>query len=119
MLAAWDFHFNITSKGIREFATIYDVTTSRLHGELINMPMRAVTGHNWDGSEYCYRHAADQYGAIHFHDDDLADCQWEPTITWTVPPELPSGVYAVRVRASSTTLTRRTTWSSSSVLQRV
>ena len=99
VLAAWDFGLNITSQGIRDFATIYDVTTNRRHGELINMPMRGATGHNWDSTEHCYRHAPGQYGAIHFHDDDLVDCRWEPTITWTVPPELPSGVYALRVRA--------------------
>ena len=44
VLAAWDFDVNITAKGIREFSKIHDVTTSRLHGELVNMPMRAVTG---------------------------------------------------------------------------
>ena len=47
----------------------------------------------------CWRHAPDEYGAIHFHDDDLYDAGWEVDFTWTVPARQKSGVYAARLRA--------------------
>ncbi len=97
--AAWNFSSNITNKGIESFALGRDASTNRLDGRLVNMPTRGVTGYNWDGSEYSYRHAPDQYGAIHFHDDDLADCEWDATCEFTVPEGLQSGIYAARVRA--------------------
>ena len=56
-----------------------------------------MTGWNWDCSEECYRHAPEQYGAIHFHDDDLDDCGWETDVALDVPADLPSGVYALRL----------------------
>ncbi|MCG8695877.1 MAG: hypothetical protein MI806_32080, partial [Minwuiales bacterium] len=49
------------------------------------------------GTEMCWRHAPDQYGAIHFHDDDIYDFGWETDFTFTVPDDLPSGVYAARI----------------------
>jgi len=55
---------------------------------------RGMTGWNWDCSEECYRHAPELYGAIHFHDDDLDDAGWDESFTWTVPEDMPSGVYA-------------------------
>lgn len=45
----------------------------------------------------CWRHAPDQYGAIHFHEDDIYDCGWETDFTFTVPENLKSGVYAMRL----------------------
>ena len=42
------------------------------------MPMRAVTGHNWDQSVYDFKFAPQQYGAIYFHDDDLEDAAGKP-----------------------------------------
>ncbi|GIS89206.1 MAG: hypothetical protein CM1200mP18_19160 [Gammaproteobacteria bacterium] len=36
-----------------------------------------MTGANWDGSEMCWRHLPQQYGAIHFHEDDIYDFEWE------------------------------------------
>jgi N,N-dimethylformamidase len=97
--AAWDFTQNLTKTGVRDFTTAYDTSPNRLHGTLVNSPTRAVTGYNWDGSEYDFRHAPEQYGAIHFHDDDLTDCGWEATCEFEAPADLPSGVYAARVRA--------------------
>ena len=37
------------------------------------MPARGVTGYNHHGDEADFRHAPGQYGAIHFHRDDLED----------------------------------------------
>ena len=65
----------------------------------INKPMRGATGRNWDGSETSWTHAPEQYGAIHFHDDDLDDAGWERSFRWTVPDDLASGVYAAHLRA--------------------
>ena len=45
----------------------------------------------------CWRHKPEHYGAIHFHDDDIYDFGWETDFTWTVPPDLPSGIYVVRL----------------------
>jgi N,N-dimethylformamidase len=67
-------------------------------GRLVNMPTRGVTAHNWDGSCYEWRHARGLYGAVHFHEDDVDDLGWEPTCTLRIAPELPSGVYALRLR---------------------
>jgi N,N-dimethylformamidase len=68
-------------------------------GELVNLPTRAVTAHNWDGSCYEWSQAPRLYGAVHFHDDDLDDAAWKQMCTLEVPPDLPSGVYALRLRA--------------------
>jgi N,N-dimethylformamidase len=99
IIASWAFEANLTSAGVKDITHVIDSSVNRIHGTTRNMPVRAMTGHNWDGSEYCYRHAVDQYGAIHFHDDDISDCMWEPTVSWTVPDHVQSGVYALRVFA--------------------
>jgi N,N-dimethylformamidase len=93
LVAAWDFGHEIS--GTRAV----DVGPSGLHGELVNLPARAMMGSTWTGEEHCWRHAPAQYGAIHFHDDDLYDCGWATDFTYTVPAGLRSGVYAVRLRA--------------------
>ena len=49
----------------------------------------------------CWRHAPRDYAAIHFHDDDLDDCGWEPDFTWTVPDDLPSGAYALHLTCAA------------------
>ncbi|GMG82031.1 N,N-dimethylformamidase [Paralimibaculum aggregatum] len=96
-LAAWDFTRGIATTRIE------DTGPHARHGRLVNLPARAMTGHNWTGREHCWRHAPEQYGAIHFHDTDLADCGWETTFTFAVPETLPSGVYAMRLSAGGET----------------
>ena len=91
LVARWDFSRGISSTRIE------DVGLSSVHGELINMPARAMTGSSWDGSEMCWRHAPEHYGAIHFHDDDIYDFHWETDFRFTIPDDLPSGVYAARI----------------------
>lgn len=88
VLAAWDF-----SQGI-DSSSVIDVGPGKYHGRLVNQPMRAVVGAKWSGREVCWRNAPRDYAAIHFHDDDLDDCQWQPDFTWTVPQDMPSGAYA-------------------------
>ncbi|MCP5153187.1 MAG: N,N-dimethylformamidase large subunit [Ectothiorhodospiraceae bacterium] len=91
LAACWDFSREIGS------TRIVDVGPSRLDGQLVNLPARAMVGSNWTGREMCWRHAPEEYGAIHFHDDDIHDCGWETDFTFQVPDDLPSGVYAVRL----------------------
>ena len=56
-----------------------------------------MVGTRWSGREQCWRHAPDDYGAIHFHADDLGDCGWQADFTWTVPDDLRSGAYALHL----------------------
>ena len=93
VVGAWDFGRDIAS--IR----ISDVGPHGLHGEAVNLPARGMTGHNWDGTEMSWRHAPEQYGAIHFHADDLYDAGWDPDLELTLPDDLRSGVYALRLQA--------------------
>ncbi|MEP4198374.1 MAG: N,N-dimethylformamidase beta subunit family domain-containing protein [Aliishimia sp.] len=65
--------------------------------DLVNYPARAMTGSVWDGSEMNWTHKPEHYGAIHFHDDDLYDVQWDTDFTFTVPDDMPSGVYVMRL----------------------
>lgn len=92
VVAAWDFSRDITSERIG------DISGNGFHGTTVNLPTRAVTGQNWSGEEVRWTAAPEQYGAIHFHDDDLSDAAWEPSFRFTVPLGLQSGAYAVRLR---------------------
>ena len=92
-LATWDFSLDIT--GYR----VTDTGPHQLHGQTVNMPARGVTGHNFTGAQTNFNLAPHEYGAIHFHDDDVEDVAWESDFRFTIPPDLPSGVYAARLRA--------------------
>ena len=94
VLAAWDFSRDISS------IKISDVSSRQMHGEIVNLPARGMTGANWTGAELCWRHAQSEYGAIHFHDDDLYDACWDVDFEFTVPKGLKSGIYAARLRAA-------------------
>jgi N,N-dimethylformamidase len=92
LVGAWDFSREIS--GTR----VVDVSGNGLHGGTVNLPARAMTGYGWDGTEFCWTKAPHQYGAIHFHEDDLYDAGWEPDLTYVVPASLPSACYALRIR---------------------
>jgi N,N-dimethylformamidase len=98
LVADWDFAVGISEHGIPT-DLVSDVSGNALHGVCVQMPARAMTGASWTGHEERFVRAPREYGAIHFHDDDLADAGWSPDVTWTVPAALPSGVYAARIRA--------------------
>ena len=91
LFARWDFSVGVST------TQIHDISPHALNGSLINYPARAMTGWNWDGSEMCWRHAPSQYGAIHFHDDDIYDFNWETDFVFHVPDHLKSGVYGIRL----------------------
>ena len=93
LIAAWNFGRDFSS------AIVTDTSPNGLHGRAVNMPSRAVTGHNWTGKEVDFRNAPDEYGAIYFHDDDLEDAQWDVDFELTVPEGMKSGIYAARLRA--------------------
>lgn len=97
LIAGWDFAQKI------ETFEIVDVGPSGLHGRLVNAPTRAVTGSTWTGREMSWRHAPDQYAAVHFHEDDIDDCRWPTSFRLTVPDALPSGSYALMLKAGEHT----------------
>ncbi|CAK7236155.1 hypothetical protein SBRCBS47491_009540 [Sporothrix bragantina] len=74
-----------------------DISGNGRHGTLVNAPTRAVTGHDWDGSESDWTKATKGYGAIHFHDDDMDDAGWDTDFTVTIPDTARAGAYAVEV----------------------
>jgi N,N-dimethylformamidase len=92
LIAAWDFSEGISSKEVT------DSSPNHLHGTTVNMPMRAATGHNWAHRETNFTYARQEYGAIHFHDDDLDDAGWDVDFEFRLPTQMKSGVYAARLR---------------------
>jgi len=92
LVAAWDFGRDIGS------SRVSDTGFNRLHGSTVNLPSRGVKGFSWSGHEQNWQHATQEYGAIHFHDDDHYDAEWKTDFTYVVPEGLKSGVYAARLR---------------------
>lgn len=92
VIGAWDFSRDIGG------AAISDMGPNGLHGKTVNLPSRGCKGFNWSGTEQNWKHAPQEYGAIHFHDDDLYDAGWETDFSYVVPDDLRSGVYAVRLK---------------------
>jgi N,N-dimethylformamidase len=97
LLAAWDFSLEPASR------RVVDTGPQGRDGRGINLPMRAVTGRRFTGRTTDFREAPDEYAAIMFHDDDLADAGWEPTLELSLPAGLASGVYALRLDAGDAT----------------
>tara|TARA_B100000676_G_scaffold312059_1_gene384545 strand:- start:872 stop:3136 length:2265 start_codon:yes stop_codon:yes gene_type:complete len=91
LIAAWDFADAMTSD------VIVDSSANMAHGILFNVPTRAMKGHNWTGDVLDWMAAPEQYGAIHFHDDDVHDCGWDVDFELTVPDDMPSGIYAAKL----------------------
>ena len=83
--------------GMRRGARVVDTGPHGHHGTLVNTPTRAVCGARWTGQEHCFRHAPGQYGAIHFHDDDLHDCGWQDDFSFTIPKDMKSGIYGMQL----------------------
>jgi N,N-dimethylformamidase len=93
LVAAWDFSREMAS------ATVPDVGPGGFDGRLVNGPARAVPGPGWRGVEIDWRQAQDEYDAIHVHADDLEDAGWEADLALELPADMPSGFYALRLRA--------------------
>lgn len=93
LIADWDFSKRIGTD------QVVDNSEFQSHGRTVNSPKRAVTGYNWTGREIDFGKTPLEYGAIHFHDDDLEDSGWAPDIEFEVPRGLRSAAYALRLRA--------------------
>ena len=94
-LADWNFSADIESEAVS------DRSPRQLHGRTVNAPTRAVTGHTWNATVMDFKQAREQYGAIYFHDDDLADAGWDVGFELRVPDDLASGIYAARLRTAT------------------
>ncbi len=57
-----------------------------------------MTASGWTGEVADFRFAPEQYAAVHFHRTDMTDCRWRPQAEIELPADLPSGVYALRLR---------------------
>ena len=64
---------------------------------LKNFPTRAVTSSKWDGSEMNWQNKSIHYAAIHFHEDDIYDFEWDSDFKLTIPKNMPSGIYVMRI----------------------
>lgn len=91
LLAAWDF-----SKAI-DSAIGCDIGPRGLDGRFVNLPTRAVKGSQWRGNEQSWRHAPRDYASVHFHQDDLADANWEVAARLALPDALASGCYLIEI----------------------
>jgi N,N-dimethylformamidase len=91
LLAAWDFSLNIPTQ------TATDIGPQAAHARLVNLPTRAMTGSNWTGAVHDWKADPAQYGAIHFHDDDIGDLGWPESFALTIPETWPSGFYAAHI----------------------
>ncbi len=92
VLAAWDFAADSSSTLLR------DRGPRGLHGRTVNRPARAMTGPGWPGDAPDAAPRPSTHDAIHFHDDDVADVGWPVSHRLRIPPDMPSGVYALRLR---------------------
>jgi N,N-dimethylformamidase len=88
---AWSFAENFRSREIRE------VAGRAPNGVIRNGAERAVTGRNWTGLADSFVAAPDEYGAIYFHSDEMIDSGWDYNLSFELPKDLKSGVYAVRL----------------------
>ena len=92
-LADWDFSIGIDGEDAA------DASDNGWDGRTRNLPTRGVGGSNWSGGAKDWRERPEEYGAIHFHEDDLSDAGWDTSLTLEVPDDWPSGCYAGRFRA--------------------
>ncbi|WP_027132972.1 N,N-dimethylformamidase beta subunit family domain-containing protein [Geminicoccus roseus] len=91
LIARWDF-----TREMRTTRTV-DLGPSRLDGELVHLPTRAMKGWNWTGEQHDWTRKPEHYGAIHFHRDDIYDAGWETSVAFTLPDDFKSGAYALHV----------------------
>jgi N,N-dimethylformamidase len=91
-VAAWDFSKEISTAKVVDAANGHD-------GTAVNNPVRAVTGHSWRDGTMDYRTAPEMYGALYFHEDDIADARWDTSVQFTIPEDAKSGNYGVRLTA--------------------
>jgi N,N-dimethylformamidase len=91
IVGAWDFGDGINTIVGRDKGPYLH------HLAIVNCPTRAMTGHNWQGWTFDWKGAPEEYGAIHFHDDDVDDARWEESFAWDVPADAESDSYCAKV----------------------
>lgn len=96
-VAAWDFGPTTSAREVAN--TVGAGFAGRTH----NFPLRVCLGHAGAGDDADPRLDPAPYCAIHFHDDDLDDARWDDDLLLTLPDDLPSGVYGIRVEAGDGT----------------
>jgi N,N-dimethylformamidase len=99
-LADWDLSAAITASGVPSDRCA-DAGPNGFDAHLVGQPARAVTGIAWTGAETNFTHAPKQYGAIHFHEDDIEDAGWETDVRIQVPETAKSGIYALHVSSGA------------------
>lgn len=97
-VARWHFGRSERPDGLL-LSAVVDESPNGLDGRCVNGPVRGVTGPAFQGVVEDFRAAPDEFDAIHFHDDDIADADWPVALTFDVPEDLGSGVYAFRLTA--------------------
>jgi len=95
VVGSWDFSRDLSS------IKVTDTSPNLLHGAVVNMPARGMKGYNWTGEVMNWQEAPEQYGAIHFHDDDLYDAGWDADFALTITTTMQSGLYAARLRSGA------------------
>ncbi|MDQ0396134.1 N,N-dimethylformamidase beta subunit family domain-containing protein [Labrys monachus] len=101
LVAFWDTSAGYSENGIGN--RVVDTGPNGLHAVGVNHPVRGMTGWNWKGKNDCFRLAPEEFGGIEFHADAVTDCRWDVTRTMTIPLDLASGIYAVRLRIGAGT----------------
>jgi N,N-dimethylformamidase len=91
IIAEWDLSIGIPT----DMAA--DIGPAKAHGHCVNLPTRAMTGSRWTGAFHRWTEQPAQWGAIHFHDDDVGDAGWSPSLSFVVPEDWTSGVYALHL----------------------
>lgn len=91
IVASWDFGDGINTLIGK------DKGPYLFHATIVNCPTRAMTGYNWEGQIFDWKGAPEQYGAIHFHDDDIDDARWQVSFEWSVPKGTSSKFYAAKL----------------------
>lgn len=97
VIGFWDFATGIGQQSFK------DLSAHRLRGKFKNLPTSAVAGFRWSGKNQDWKKAPWDYSAVHFHDDDIYDLEWEESFEWTVPSGTRSGAYAARLRKGDET----------------
>ncbi len=92
LMALWDFSLGMASN------VAFDIGPAAANATLVHAPGRAMTGASWTGAVHDWVSAPEQYGAIHFHDDDVGDLAWDESFALQVPTDWPSGFYAAHIR---------------------
>lgn len=89
LIAAWDFSADMGQLYVPDRVNPGQVAA------LINGPMRAVRSSSWQGQSMDWKQAPVDYAAIHFHEDDLSDCQWQTSLQLLIPKDTPSAIYGL------------------------